>query len=175
MNLQRKNTLENSLDDIKSNNNEKSNSNNKIDLYDESTKNKNVNKNEEKNNVSTEFKPEVDEDLNNFLKRSKTAIIKFDQKQKELEEKRIKKLQILFFKVDRINMKIIRNVFQKYNLRSKLESIRIIEGGKIKKKYKRKKSKKYKKEKSSEKNEDKKDEDKIEDKKDENQEDIKIE
>ena len=175
MNLQRKNTLENSLDDIKSNNNEKSNSNNKIDLYDESTKNKNINKNEEKNNTPTEFKPEVDEDLNNFLKRSKTAIIKFDQKQKELEEKRIKKLQILFFKVDRINMKIIRNVFQKYNLRSKLESISIIEGGSKKKKYKRKKSKKYKKEKSSEKNEDKKDEDKIEDEKDEKQEGIKIE
>ena len=175
MNLQRKNTLENSLDDIKSNNNEKSNSNNKIDLYDESTKNKKISINEEKNNVSTEFKPEVDEDLNNFLKRSKTAIIKFDQKQKELEEKRIKKLQILFFKVDRINMKIIRNVFQKYNLRSKLESISIIEGGSKKKKYKRKKSKKYKKEKSSEKNEDKKDDEKSEDKKNEIQEGIKIE
>ena len=100
---------------------------------DESTQNKDIN--EDKNNITTEFKQEEDEDLNNFLKRSKTAIIKFDQKQKELEEKRIKKLQILFFKVDRINMKIIRNVFQKYNLRSKLESISIIEGGKKKKNH----------------------------------------
>ena len=166
--LQSKNNLENNLDNFQSNNNEKSNSNINNDLNDERTKNKNIN--DDKNNVTTDFKSEEDEDLNNFLKRSKTAIIQFDQKQKELEEKRIKKLQILFYKVDRINMKIIRNVFQKYNLRSKLESIRIIEGGSNKKKFKRKKSKKYKKEISSEKNGDKKDEDKKE-----IQEDIKIE
>ena len=175
MNLQRKNNLENSLDDFKNNNNEKSNININKDLDDESTKNKKKNINNDKNIVTTEFKEEEDEDLNNFLKRSKTAIIKFDQKQKELEEKKAKKLQILFYKVDRINMKIIRNVFQKYYLRSKLESISIIEGGTKKKKFKRKKSKKYKKGKSSEKNGDKKDDDKIEDKKEENQEDHKNE
>ena len=175
MNLQRKNNLESSLDDFKNNNNEKSNININNDLDDESTKNKKKNINNDKNIVTTEFKEEEDEDLNNFLKRSKTAIIKFDQKQKELEEKKTKKLQILFYKVDRINMKIIRNVFQKYYLRSKLESISIIEGGTKKKKFKKKKSKKYKKGKSSEKNGDKKDDDKIEDKKEENQEDHKNE
>ena len=172
--LQRKRTLENNLDNFNTNINEKSNLTINLD-DDESTKNKDLK--EHKNNFTTEFKQEEDEDLNNFLKKSKTAIIKFDQKQKELEEQRIKNLQILFFKVDRINMKIIRNVFQKYYLRSKLESISIIEGGTKKKKFKRKKSKKYKKEKSSEKNEDKKDgeDDKNEDKKEEKQEDNKME
>ena len=172
--LQRKKTLENNLDNFNTNINKKSNLTINLD-DDESTKNKDLK--EHKNNFTTEFKQEEDEDLNNFLKKSKTAIIKFDQKQKELEEQRIKNLQTLFFKVDRINMKIIRNVFQKYYLRSKLESISIIEGGTKKKKFKRKKSKKYKKEKRSEKNEDKKDgeDDKIEDKKEEKQEDNKME
>ena len=163
--LQRKN-LNNRLINFETNNNEKSNLNISIDLNDKNTKNIN----DDENNITTsEIKPpEVDKDLNNFLKRSKTAIIEFDQKQKESEEKRIKKLEILFYKVDRIYMKIIRNVFQKYYLRSKLESINLIEGDTKKKKFKRKKSKKFKKAKSSEKNGDKKDEDK----KEENQEEI---
>ena len=170
--LERKKNLKNDLDNFNTNINQKSNLN--INLDDENITNKNIN--EDKNNITTEFKSEEDEDLNNFLKRSKTAIIKFDQKQKELEEKRNTKLQILFYREDRINMKIIRNVFKKYYLRSKLESINNIEGGRKKKKLKRKKSKKYKKEKSSEKSEDKKDGDaKIEDKKEENQEINKME
>ena len=171
--LQRKNNLKNTLANFETNINEKTNLKLNLD-EDESTQNKDIK--EDKNNITTEFKQEEDEDLNNFLKRSKTAIIKFDQKQKELEEKRIKTIQILFYKVDRINMKIIRNVFQKYYLRSKLESISIIEGGIKKKKFKRKKSKKFKKEKSSDKNgEQKNGDDKIEDKKEKNQEDSKKE
>lgn len=165
--LQRKKKLQNGLDNYKTNINEKSNFN--INLEEETTKNNNIDI--DKNNFTTEFKPEVDEDLNNFLKRSKTAIIKFDQKKKELEEKRINKLQILIYKVDRINMKIMRNVFQKYYLRSKLESISIIGGDTKKKKFKRKKSKRYTNDKSTNKIVEKKDEAKIEDKEEENQED----
>ena len=52
------------------------------------------------------------------------------------------KLRILFYKADRLNSKIKRNVFQKYYLRSKLESIENISGNMKKKKSKRKKSKK---------------------------------
>ena len=172
MNLNRK--KQNNYGNYNTNINEKSNLNiNLDDDEDGNIKHKDIK--EDKNNITNELRSEEDEDLNNFLKRSKTAIIKFDQKQKELEEKRINKLQILFYKVDRINMKIIRNVFQKYYLRSKLESISIIEGGTKQKKFKRKKSKKYKKEESSEKIEDKKDDDKIEDKKEDIQEDNKME
>ena len=170
--FQRKNNLENSFDKSEDNN-ENSNSNINKDIDDESFKNKKKNLNSTKTISTTEFKPEVDEDLSNFLKRSKTAMIVFDQKQKELEEKKIQKLQILFYKVDRIKMMIIRNVFKKYYLRSKLESISIIEGGT--KKKKRRKSKKYNKGKNSEKKEDKKDDELIENKKEENQENIKNE
>ena len=105
--------------------------------------NKNIlSKSENKeNNYNVEIK-DLDEDLNNFLKKSKSAIIKFDEEKKAQKEKVKEKLRILFYKADRLNTKIKRNIFQKYYLRTKLESIENISGKIKKKKSKRKKSKK---------------------------------
>ena len=115
--------------------------NNTNNLNNFSTNNNILSKSENKENNNVEIK-DLDEDLNNFLRKSKSAIIKFDEEKKAQKEKVKEKLRILFYKADRLNSKIKRNVFQKYYLRSKLESIENISGNMKKKKSKRKKSKK---------------------------------
>ena len=90
-------------------------------------------------NIENFIKKE-DKSLNLFYKKSKSFMI---EKEKENEELKLKKKEILskiFFKIDRNNVKVIRNFFEKYYLRAKLESF----GTDILPKKKKKKKKKKK-------------------------------
>ena len=118
-----------------------------------------------KENTKTEeqIKAEVEEDkyLSNFLKKSKSVILLHKKEKEEKQLKRKKLLEKIIFKADRNNVKIIKNVFEKYYLRSKLISF----GNNatlIKRKKKRKKSKK--KDKENDNNENDKEDEKEEDK-----------
>ena len=118
-----------------------------------------------KGNTKTEeqIKAEVEQDkhLSNFLKKSKTIILLHKKKNEEKELKRRKLLEKIFFKADRNNVKIIKNIFEKYYLRSKLISF----GNNVtlaKRKKKRKKTKK--KDKENDNNENDKEDEKEEEK-----------
>ena len=102
-------------------------------------------------NIENALKKE-DKSLNLFYSKSQSVMI---EKEKEKEEFKLKRKQILekiLYKTDRKNVKIMRNFFEKYYLRAKLESF----GNNIlPKKKKKKKKKKVNKKESKEKDDNK--------------------
>ena len=123
------------------------------------------------NNKEDSKKEEEDISLLFFKEKSKSVMVQHDEEIKELKIKRKKILESIIYKTDRDNVKILKNMFEKYYLRSKVLSfgtdVCVKKKKKKKKKIGKKKSKnviedKEQEEEKSEKNEEENNEEKNE-------------
>ena len=114
-----------------------------------------IEENNDKNNDGKE--EEEDLSLKFFRAKSKSVILQHNKEIEELKLKRKRLLESIIFKTDRHNVKVLKNIFEKYYLRSKVLSfnndINIKKKKKKKKKIGKKQSKSENKEEKGEKEE----------------------
>ena len=112
-----------------------------------------IEENNDKNNDGKE--EEEDLSLKFFRAKSKSVILQHNKEIEELKLKRKRLLESIIFKTDRHNVKVLKNIFEKYYLRSKVLSFNNDINIKKKKKKKKKIGKKQSKSENKEENEEK--------------------